>query len=71
MSKTELKYNIEAEIKRINRIIDHKILRGLPYSRESFYHKTLVARLSRMRLSGFLGRSLKQSLKFASSFHLF
>jgi hypothetical protein len=45
MSKSELKYKLKSEISTINRVIDQKILRGLPYDREARYHKNLLKRL--------------------------
>lgn len=59
MSKLELMSNIKYEVRRINKIIDQKIMRGLPYVKEAQYHKMLVARLSLMNRSRFLARSMR------------
>jgi hypothetical protein len=59
MSKTELKYELQAEIDKVNHIIDKKIVRGLPYTREARYHKTLLQRLSIIRQKSFLARSMR------------
>ncbi len=56
MSKSELKHNLKTEIKKVNKTIDQKILRGLPYIREARYHKLLRARLAVLRGSSFLAR---------------
>jgi hypothetical protein len=45
MSKTELKYTINTEIDKINRVIDQKILRGLSYTEEARYHNQLLKQL--------------------------
>lgn len=65
MSKAEIATELQAEMKRINRIIDHKILRGLPYKKEARYHKLLRARLGVVRGTGFLAK-----LKTVSAFML-
>lgn len=59
MSKTELKYELQAEISKVNHIIDKKIVRGLPYTREARYHKNLLQRLSIIRQKSFLARSMR------------
>jgi hypothetical protein len=59
MSKLELIHDIKNELKRVNKTIDQKINRGLPYGREARYHKMLVARLSVMSRSRFLARSMR------------
>jgi len=56
MSKSELKHNLKTEIKRVNKVIDQKIVRGLPYVREAQYHRVLRARLHILRRSSFLAQ---------------
>lgn len=59
MSKSKLKHKITHEIAKVNQVIDRKIVRGLPYSREAHYHKLLLSRLSVIRKTGFLARSMR------------
>lgn len=59
MSKSELRYTIKSEINKINKVIDHKIVRGLSYNREAHYHKVLLRRLSVLRKSNFLARTMR------------
>lgn len=56
MSKSELKHTLKIEIKKVNHLIDAKIVRGLPYGREARYHKLLRARLSILKRVGLLAR---------------
>lgn len=44
-NKTQLIKEIEKEIERINRIIDRKIIRGVPYTQEAKKHSQLIALL--------------------------
>jgi len=60
MTKHEIIKSLKQEIRRVNRVIDHKIIQGLPYYNESRRHKFLKAQLDRLappRQSWF-GRSL-------------
>ena len=59
MSKSELAYTLKAEINKMNKMIDHKIVRGLPYSREAHYHKKLLKRLDIVRRSSLVARSMR------------
>lgn len=59
MSKSELTYTLKAEINKVNKVIDKKIVRGLPYNREAHYHKTLLQRLSLIRRKSLLARSMR------------
>jgi hypothetical protein len=59
MSKSELKSELKAEINKVNHIIDQKIVRGLPYTKEAKYHKTLLQRLAIMRQKSLLARSMR------------
>ncbi len=45
MSKFILEKNIRAELKKINDVIDMKILKGIPYKREAVRHRFLLNRL--------------------------
>ncbi len=60
MSKRELIKSLRTEIKRLNRVIDRKIILGLPYGDDSRRHKFLVLQLKRLTpaVSGWFGRSM-------------
>jgi hypothetical protein len=45
MTQQEYKKTIEAEIRSLNKKIDLKIIKGLPYSDESRKHKMLLRKL--------------------------
>ena len=64
MSKSELKTTLKAEINKVNKVIDKKIVRGLPYYREAHYHKTLLQRLSLIRRKSILARSMRYVTAF-------
>ncbi len=66
MSKTELKHELKLELKKVNKIIDYKIVRGLPYAREARAHKLLLARLAIINKTSWLARSMR-----VASFFLF
>jgi hypothetical protein len=68
MSKYEIVKSLKSEIKKINRIIDQKILMGAPYSLESRRHKFLTSQLNRLTPQGssWIGRSMS----FVSMFML-
>lgn len=59
MTKSQLKHELKSEIAKVNKVIDQKILRGLPYSREARYHKILTSRLNIIKDSSWLARSMK------------
>jgi hypothetical protein len=59
MSKSELKSELKTEINKVNKVIDQKIVRGLPYTREARYHKNLLQRLSIIRQKSLLARSMR------------
>jgi len=66
MNKHEIIRSLRREIKKVNYVIDQKIIHGLPYYRESRRHKFLKAQLDRLvpqRQSWF-----GQSLRFATMF---
>ena len=48
MSKHEIIKSLKQEIRKVNRIIDHKIIQGLPYYAESRRHKFLMSQLNRL-----------------------
>ena len=45
MSKIHLEKILRAELKKLNDLIDAKIVMGLPYAREARQHKFVLARL--------------------------
>lgn len=49
MSKNQMKYAIECEIRKLNEVIDMKIVRGQSYRHEARRHKMLVAQVKRMK----------------------
>jgi hypothetical protein len=59
MSKHQLKKELQKEIVRVNKTIDKKILKGLPYTQEARHHKILLARLSILNQSTWLARSMR------------
>ena len=68
MSKHQLVRSLRSEIKKLNRIIDRKIMLGLPYSDDSRRHKFLVLQLKRLtpaRIGWF-----SRSMSFVSIFML-
>lgn len=71
MSKYILEKNIQAELKRINEIIDLKILKGLSYRREALRHRFLLNRLGDLhRLSKFHSNWLQRSVNVVATFLL-
>ena len=56
MSKSEIKSTLKQELTKVNKVIDHKILKGMPYSHEARYHKLLLGRLSVLNQSSFIAR---------------
>lgn len=68
MSKYEIVKSLKSEIKKINRIIDQKILMGAPYSLESRRHKFLTSQLNRLAPQG--AGWLSRSMTFVSMFVL-
>ncbi|MBX4197764.1 hypothetical protein KW782_00315 [Candidatus Parcubacteria bacterium] len=64
MSKSTLKKEIQHEIIKINKLIDKKILRGLPYTREARHHKILLARLGILNRTSWLARSMRVAASF-------
>jgi hypothetical protein len=64
MSKYHIKNTLKSELGKVNKVIDKKILRGLPYTKEARYHKLLLARLSLLQKSNFLARSMRVATMF-------
>ena len=60
MSKHQIIKSLKHEIRKVNRIIDHKIIQGLPYYNESRRHKFLMSQLDRLapKRQSWFGRSL-------------
>lgn len=56
MSQKQYFKTIEKEIKRINKIIDLKILRGEEYSKEARDHKLLLKKIRYQNRQSFLKR---------------
>jgi hypothetical protein len=48
MSKHEIIKSLRIEIRKLNRIIDLKIIQGIPYYEESRRHKFLTSQLDRL-----------------------
>ncbi len=71
MSKITLEKTIRQELHKINDIIDLKILKGLPYKRESLRHRFLLSRLSDMhRLPKFNSNWMKRAINIMATFVL-
>ena len=71
MSKIVLEKNIKSELKRINDVIDMKIIRGMSYRREALRHRFLLYRLSDLhRLSRFHSNWLQRSVNVVATFLL-
>lgn len=71
MSKIVLEKNIRTELKRLNDIIDIKIIRGLPYRREALRHRFLLYRLGDLhRLPKFHSNWLQRSVNVVATFLL-
>lgn len=71
MSKYILEKNIKGELKKINDIIDLKILKGMPYRREALRHRFLLNRLSDLhRLSKFHSNWFARSVNVVATFLL-
>ena len=66
MSKHQAIRTIRAEIERLNREIDLRIIKGAPYRREALRHKVLVAQLARLvpRRSNWFGRAASFATMF-------
>jgi len=49
MSKRHLESLLREELVNVNDLIDRKIIRGLPYTREARRHKFITARLKQLQ----------------------
>jgi len=71
MSKFILEKNIQAELKKINDIIDLKIIKGLSYKREALRHRFLLYRLVDLhRVSKFHSNWFQRSVNIMATFLL-
>ena len=71
MSKYILEKNIQSELKKVNDVIDLKILQGLSYRREALRHRFLLNRLVDLhRLPKFHSNWLQRSVNVVASFLL-
>jgi len=71
MSTTILERKIQAELRKINDIIDLKIIKGMPYKRESLRHRFLLYRLVDLhRLSRFHSNWLQRTVNVVATFLL-
>lgn len=52
MSKHQIAKSLRKEIAKINRVIDMKIIQGLPYYNESRRHKFLTSQLKHLTPAG-------------------
>jgi hypothetical protein len=71
MSKYVLEKNIRGELKRINDIIDLKIIKGMSYKREALRHRFLLYRLVDLhRLPKFHSNWFARSVNVVATFLL-
>lgn len=71
MSKIVLEKNIKSELKKINEVIDMKIIRGMSYRREALRHRFLLYRLGDLhRLSKFHSNWFQRSINVVATFLL-
>jgi hypothetical protein len=71
MSTFILEKKIQAELKKINGVIDTKILKGISYRREALRHRFLLNRLSDLhRLSKFHSNWFQRSVNVVATFLL-
>lgn len=49
MTQRNLERNLKKQLDNLNDIIDRKIVRGLPYSKEAREHKYILTRLSNLK----------------------
>ena len=57
MTKMSLVYMISKELRKLNDKIDHKIVRGMSYDRESQRHKQLLSQLRQVEREAAFSRS--------------
>ncbi len=71
MSTIVLERNIKVELKKINDIIDLKIIKGISYKRESLRHRFLLYRLVDLhRLSRFHSNWFQRTVNVIATFLL-
>ena len=71
MSNFILEKNIKNELKKLNGVIDTKILKGISYRREALRHRFLLNRLSDLhRLSRFHSNWLQRAVNVVATFVL-
>lgn len=59
MNKSQLRNELKRELKELNKIIDYKIVKGIPYTREAHKHKILLSRLAILTESSMIARSMR------------
>jgi glutamate-1-semialdehyde aminotransferase len=59
MSKFGIRLILGHEIKKVNKLIDEKIIRGLPYGKEARYHRALKSRLALLDQTTFMARTMR------------
>jgi hypothetical protein len=71
MSKFILEKKIQNELRKLNAVIDTKILKGISYRREALRHRFLLNRLSDLhRLSRFHSNWLQRAVNVVATFVL-
>ena len=71
MSNFILEKKIQNELKKLNAVIDTKILKGISYRREALRHRFLLNRLSDLhRLSRFHSNWLQRAVNVVATFVL-
>lgn len=71
MSKYILEKNIRAELKKVNDVIDLKIIKGVSYRREALKHRFLLNRMVDLhRVSRFHSNWLQRSVNVVATFLL-
>jgi hypothetical protein len=64
MSKSQVKSALKKEIREVNKAIDYKIIKGLPYAGEAQKHRILRARLGLLNKHTFLARTMRVAHMF-------
>lgn len=66
MSKQNLEKILRDELEVLNDVIDHKIIKGLSYTREAKRHKFILSSLASIRRNKIKSHWMVRSLGFAS-----
>ena len=66
MSKQNLEKVLRQELEVLNDVIDHKIIKGLSYSREAKRHKFILSSLANIRRNKISSHWMVRSMRFAS-----